>query len=168
MPQPLGGKKPVKLGERLMLAIGIKLVSDRMYYAAVEGSQTSPTLVSKEDVHLPHSDNPGAYVDWAETQLQLLLDRDRPDTVRYKLTTPLAKHVQIFHVYFTLSILHLLAHRSQIECRHVTPSQLKPTNLGASESDTIDVHIKKTFGDQEAPWNQGVREAVAIALMGLD
>ncbi len=150
-----------------MKSLGVKFTINHLYYALVEGTGDTPALVSKDDVMIPSDLLPGEYTDWVETQLALIMDKTGANRISYKLTRTLDTHVQIFHVYFGLAILVNLAYRRGVKCSHVTPASLRPASPGRAKQKAVDEYVNGLFGTRERPWNSGVREAVALAIMGL-
>jgi len=147
---------------------GFKITSNDLFIVTLEGTRSAPVLVAKDSIRLPPNQTPGQFANWAETQLGLILEQEKPDLIIYKLTTPLFKHDQIFRIYFGIAILNLLAYRLRIDIRHLTPTQRQPTAFGLLKSDKVDRYIREFFGGQDSPWNFNVREAASIALLGLD
>ncbi len=147
---------------------GFRLKSKSAFVATVEGNRDNPILVSKENVPFPPDQKPEVFVEWALTQLRLILEREKPDEVAYKLTIGLDSHDQIFHVYYGLGMLNFAARENGIPIKHVAPQSLKPTAFGLPKSGSVDTHIINTFGTQETPWNADIREAVSVALLRLD
>ena len=75
---------------------GFKLVGREMYMASLEGAREAPILVAKESITFPSNQTPGQFTDWAETQFDLILNREKPCQITYKLPTGLDRHQQIF------------------------------------------------------------------------
>lgn len=146
---------------------GFKLVGKEMYIAALEGTRATPVLVAKESITFPSNLNPGQFTDWAETQFDLILSREKPCQITYKLPTGLNKHQQIFSVYFGLAMLNFVAYRKGIPIRHVAPQSLRPRAFGLERLANIDNHIKVLLGPQGHPWNANIREAASVALLEL-
>jgi hypothetical protein len=156
-------------GEDILMSIvsGFKFHSGEAHFVTLKGTKTSPVLVTHETVPFPKGQSPEEFVDWATTQLELILMREKPERIVYKLTGGLEKHSQIFGVYFGLAILNLIAFRTGIEIRHRAPNSIRPKAFGLSKEDSVDDFIKDLFGTQESPWNANIREAASIALLEL-
>jgi len=146
---------------------GFKFLSSEAHLATLEGTRASPILVTNQTVPFPQGQLPGQFADWAVTQFELILKRENPDRIVYKLTAGLDKHSQIFGTYFGLCILNLVAHRASIRIRHVVPTSVRPTAFGLARGDSIDKHIQNLFAPVAPPWNGNIREAASIALLDL-
>lgn len=147
--------------------LGIKFTSTSLHCALIEGNRDNVVLIGKESYGIPHNQSPGEYADWAETQIDLIIQQFSPDQIIYKLTTGLHRHEQIFRIYFGIAILNLIAFKFQIPIGHLTPTQLRATAFGLPRGAIVDQYISNSFPNQESPWNANTREAVAIALRGL-
>lgn len=126
-----------------------------------------PNLTAHDVVALPKSLDPPDFANWAETTFGLLLDKEAPTRVVYKLSAGLQKNIQVFRIYFGLAILNLVAHKKRISIEHVSPTVVRPKAFGLPNSMTIDQHVQALFGDRATPWNAGVREAVAYGMLRL-
>ena len=147
--------------------LGLKFSSTHIYSALVDMVNGNPTLPAKGDHTIPSNQTPGEFADWAETQIDLIVQASQPDQIRYKLTSGLAKHDQIFGIYFAIAILNLAAFKAQVPISYLTPTQLQATAFGLPRRTSLDAYISSLFPNQPSPWNSNVREAVAIALRGL-
>lgn len=147
--------------------LGFKFTSTNLNCALVRRNQNNIDLIEKEAYEIPHNQSPGEFADWAETQIDLIVQSFSPDQIRYKLTTGLQRHEQICRIYFGIAILNLAAFKSQIQISHITPSQLRATAFGLPRGANVDQFISNSFPNQVHPWNSNIREAVAIAMRDL-
>lgn len=143
-----------------------KLTANEMWMVTLEGTKQAPQIATKERVTFPSEQTPGQFTNWAETQFELILNRESPDLVTYKLTAGLKRHNQIFKIYFGLAIINLVCERKGISIKHTSPQALRPTAFGLPRNGNIDAHINNLFSPGP-PWNVSIREAAAMALLEL-
>jgi len=146
---------------------GFKFNSKNAFLVTLEGTREIQNILTKEVLTFPSGQSPARFVEWALTQLELVLDHEKPHTIAYKLSASLDKHDQIFHIYFGLAMLNLAAQHREIPINHVAPQSLRPKAFGLAKLDSVDEYIKAKFSDQSSPWNANIREALSVALLRL-
>lgn len=145
-----------------------KIVTREIVLVTLEGNKNVPILVTHDVIRCPTTLKAPEFTDWAETQFGLLLDKEGPDRIVYKLSSGLQKHEQIFRIYFGLGVLNLVAKRKGIPIRHISPNSVRPKAFGLGAGGDIDQHVQLLFGALQPPWNKGVRETAALAILDLD
>lgn len=128
-----------------------KLVSSAFHFVTLEGTRSAPLLVRKQSVSFPPEQTPGEFADWAETQFKLVLDREKPDRIAYKLTPNLRTLTQILRVYFGLAILNLVAVRSGIRIRHVVPQSCRPAAFGLPKAPRLTATLRDFSAGRQLP-----------------
>lgn len=144
-----------------------KLVTRELCFVTLEGDKVSPELITHDVIPFPLSLDPPTFTDWAETKFGLLLDQVSPNQIIYKLSNGLQRNEQIFHIYYGLGILNLVAKKKNINIRHISPSSIRPKAFGLKKTDDVDMYIQSLFSNPGSPWNKNIREAVAIAILGM-
>lgn len=147
----------------MVTVLGFKYNSKCASWAKLQKADDEFMLLDKGVETFPKKQETSEYTEWAYTHFELLIQRQSPDYIVYKLTSSLDKHEQIFHIYYGLGILNLIARKQDIPIEHIAPQSLRPQYFGLNKSDSLDSYISEYFGIQDSPWNKDVREAISVA-----
>lgn len=149
-----------------MRVTAFRLLSNQMCIVTLEGARDAPQIIANDKIVFPSNHTPEQFTIWAETQFDLILNREEPSLVTYKLTSGLLRYNQIFSIYYGLGILNLICGKKGIDIKHIAPQRIRPKAFGLPENGNIDTFIKNLFSPG-SPWNKCVREAAALALLEL-
>ena len=150
-----------------MTVFGIKFTSKCASWAKLHKNGERFEILEKAVERFPSKQKPCEFTEWANTHFDLLLERQSPNRIVYKLPAGLSTHDQIFHIYFGLAMLNFVARKQGIPIEHMAPQSLRPQLFGLSRLEKVDSYISDYFGEQDTPWNKDIREAVSVALRKL-
>lgn len=149
------------------MVLSINFTTNKFYYVALSGEKSTPKLENKGEMSLPPNYSISQIVDWFEKELELLLDRIKPDKVCYKLVISKSiKNDYITKVYYGQAILNLLCYKEKISITYRT-KWVEPSNLGLPKEANLIAYIDELLGTQSAPWNEDIKKVALMALINL-
>ena len=149
------------------MVLSINFTTNKFYYVALSGEKSTPKLENKGEISLPVNHSIPQIVDWFEKELELLLDRIKPDKVCYKLV--ISKNIKndyITKVYYGQAMLNLLCYKRNISITYIT-KWVEPSKLGLPKEANLIAHIDELLGKPSAPWNEDIKKVALMALINL-
>lgn len=142
-----------------MKVLGIHLQKEKLYYAVIEGSKSSPVLVEKERLCTVSWGNVPEFMDWFETHISQIISTHSPDKISYRLTLD-PKKEQLFTLIMPLGILNLLAHKENIPTKDYTARSYTPSKLGLSRGLDLYSYCDSIFGTPRPYWDKNMKNAI--------
>lgn len=150
-----------------MTSLAFTFSTNDFEYIALTGTKANPTLHTKGKIILPANFDVSQTVAWFETELELLLNNIKPNTVSFRLTIMGVKNNYVFNVFYGQAILNLLCHKKGIPITHVSPASITVNKFNQPKGTNLTTYIEGLLGKQPAPWDKGIKDTALIALINL-
>lgn len=142
-----------------MKILGIHLLKGKFYYAILEGTKVSPTLIHKERLVTVDTNNTPNLLNWYETEFHRIITTYNPDKISYRLTLNPSK-VQILSSIFPLGIINLLSYKSNIPITGYTPQSFVASKLNLPKGTDLMNHCDNIFGQNPPYWDVNMKNAI--------
>jgi hypothetical protein len=150
-----------------MTTIAFTFSTNDFEFVTLTGTKAIPILHSKGKIVLPTNYDIPQTVAWFETELDLLLNNIKPDSVSYRLTVVNVTNSYVSNVYYGQGILNLLCHKKSIRISHTSPSSITPNKFNQPQGTNLSAYIEGLLGKQPSPWDKGIKDTALIALKNL-
>ena len=150
-----------------MSIIGFTFSTTAIYVCSLSGTKTQPILERKIKLSLPQNYNAEKLTEWFETELSLILNKENPSHVTYRLTFSNISHNYITHVFFAQAILNLLCSKRNVKIEHTSPSSIVPSKFNLPKGTGLRKHIDSLLGNPSNPWDVKMRDNALMTLIYL-
>jgi Holliday junction resolvasome RuvABC endonuclease subunit len=150
-----------------MTTIAFTFSTNDFEYISLTGTKANPTLQAKGTIALPENTSIPQTVAWFESELEVLLNKIKPDVAGYKLTVMKVTNNYVSSVFYGQAILNLLCHKKNIQIAHISPASLTATKFNQPKGTNLTIYIEELLGKQPAPWNKGIKDTALMALLNL-
>ncbi len=150
-----------------MITIGITFSTNYFLVCVLEGSKAGATIKYKEKLTLP-SVNTAEMTEWFETELNLILNRENPDSATYRLAISNVKNATVTKVYYGQAIYNLLCFKKNINIDHTSPASIVPSKFGLKKGANLYDFIDNALGSQSSPWDIKMKDTALMTFMLLD
>lgn len=148
-----------------MKSLGFIFSTNDFRCVALEGSLTAPLFIEKQKIIYPQSNNVSETIVWLETQLNLLIDKYKPDIVGHRATLNMTKFNQVQRTYYAESILYLICGKMNIRVEHFFKQSIVPRKFNLPKGADLFNFIDETIGQHNPYWDDITRTAALIALL---
>jgi hypothetical protein len=145
-----------------MKVLGIHIATGQLRYSVLEGTKSTPSLLTKDRLLTPDPKDVPALMDWFETQFNLLLSQSNPDRIAYRLTLA-PKKDQLITSSFPVGILTLIAHRSNVPINSYVAGNFVASRLGLPKGMDIYAYCDSIFGLHPPYWDTNQKHAILAA-----
>ncbi len=149
-----------------MKIIGFNFTKNDFRYSILEGDIKNPRFVSKEKIVYPEYETP-ELMEWLETQLNLIIDKHKPNKVGYKISLPgfsgSLDVPQITKTYYAQAILNLSCRKKMIVITHFTNQAINGKKLGLTNDVDLSKHVDDILGLHPPHWDKATKYAVLVA-----
>ena len=139
-----------------------------LYICSLTGSRKNPVMVYKDRLSLPTTYSIPQMVEWFEKELSLILEREAPQLISYKLTITHVTNAFVSKVYYGQAILNLLAVKKSIPIQHTSPSSITPSKFNLPKGANLRTHADDVFKNPSSPWDDKMRDTSLISLILLN
>lgn len=148
-----------------MTALAFTFSTNGLYYVALEGTKAKPIFQSKDKISLPESLSIPELVSWFETQLEILINRIKPDNVSYKLTINNVTISMVNNCYYGQAILISLCYKKSLQISHTSPSAVVSSKFGLAKNYDLHSYIDQAIGTHPPYWDSKMKDTALISLM---
>lgn len=150
-----------------MSILGFTFSTTGIYLCSISGTKTEPILDRKLKLNLPKNLQVEQLVEWFETELSLILNKDKPSYVTYRLSFSNVNHNYITHVFYGQAVLNLLCSKQNINISHTSPSSIVPSKFDLPKGADLRQYIDVLLGSPANPWDIKMRDNALMTLIYL-
>jgi len=147
-----------------MEVIAFTFSTTGIYICALQGTKQNPILKSKNKLSLPTNYSTAQTVEWFETELNLILNREKPSLATYKLTISNVNHNFVNKVFYGQAILNLLCVKNNITIDHTSPSSIVTSKFNLPKGTDLQAYIDQLLNSPANPWDVKMKDTALMAL----
>jgi len=147
-----------------MEVIAFTFSTTGIFFCVLHGTKTEPVLKTKNKLNIPANYSTADIVEWFETELSLILNREKPSTVTYKLTISNVNHNFVNKVFYGQAILNLLCAKSNIKIDHTSPSSIVTSKFNLPKGADLYKYIDELLESPGNPWDAKMKDTALMAL----
>lgn len=125
-----------------------------------------PIIIEKNKITLPSTMNWDSVDDlmyWFETQLELIIDKHRPDVISHKISITLNTLDQIKFSCYPQAILNLIAKKRSIPIKSFSSQWINASKFGMPKKTDVFEHTTAVLWEHPPYWDKAMKEAVLVA-----
>lgn len=149
-----------------MIVIGFNFTTNGIYICGIGGKKTTPSIKYKNKIALPNY-GVAELTEWFETELTLILKREKPNVVTYRLTINNITNVYVSKVYYGQAILNLLCAKENIHIEHTSPSSITYGKFNLTKGADLQEYVDMLFQSPNSPWDGKMKDTALMALIHL-
>jgi len=150
-----------------MSILGFTFTTTGIYLCSISGTKLEPVLNRKLKLNLPQNLQVEQLVEWFETELSLILNKDKPSYVTYRLTFSNISHNYIANVFYGQAILNLLCSKRSIGISHTSPASIVASKFNLPKDADLRKYIDLILGSPANPWDAKMRDNALMTLIYL-
>jgi hypothetical protein len=149
-----------------MITIGFNFAKNDFRYAVLDGKSPLPIILDKGKIVYPSMDVP-ELMEWFETQLSLILDKNKPDIIAHKISLTLPSLDQIKYSCYPQAILNLISRKKNIKIQSFSSQGINATKFGLPKKSDVFAYLDTIIGKHPPHWDKPTKEAVLVAWFNL-
>lgn len=150
-----------------MKIIGFNFTQNNFRFCVLDGEASPPTIIEKNKIIYPNNMETDDLMEWFETQLSLIIDKNTPNHISYKISLNLNTLEQIRSSCYPQAILNLLAKKKGIPISNYSTQAINATKFGQPKQTDVFGYIDKIIGTHPPHWDKATKEAVLVAWFNL-
>lgn len=147
-----------------MEVIAFTFSTTGIFLCGLHGTKTEPVLKTKNKLSIPTNYTTAEMVEWFETELSLILNREKPSAVTYKLTISNVNHNFVNKVFYGQAILNLLCAKNNIKIEHTSPSSIVASKFNLPKGSDLYKYIDELLDSPGNPWDAKMKDTALMAL----
>jgi Holliday junction resolvasome RuvABC endonuclease subunit len=150
-----------------MKAIGLNFTKNDFRFCVLEKGTTNPSLINKNKIVYPKSMNIPDLMQWFETNIDQIIDENKPDIIAVKVSHEVTKVEQIQRSVYPEAILYLIAKKRNININHYTSMGINATKFGQKREVEVYDYVDETLGKHPPYWDRPTKDALLVAWFSL-
>lgn len=150
-----------------MIIIGFNFTKNDFRFCVLDGLTKPPTIVEKNKIVYPNNMETADLMEWFETQLSLIVDKQQPNLISYKISLNIKTLDQIKASCYPQAILNLIAKKRNISINSYSSQAINATKFGQPKKTDVFSYIDPIIGTHPPYWDKQTKEAVLVAWFNL-
>lgn len=150
-----------------MKVIGFNFTKNDFRFCVLDGTTTPPEIIEKNKIIYPNNMNTADLMEWFETQLSLIIDKNNPNQISHKISLNLTTLDQIKTSCYPQAILNLIAKKKNIFTNNYSSQAINATKFGQPKKTDVFKYIDTIIGTHPPYWDKPTKEAVLVAWFNL-
>lgn len=150
-----------------MVAAAFTFSKSGLYTCVLEKQNDQLSIKFKEKITLPQNHSTPEITEWFDTELNLIIKREKPDFVTYKLTINNITNDFVSKVFYGQAVLNLICAKSNIKIEHTSPSSIVNSKFKLPKGANLHEYIDNILDHPTSPWDSKMRDTALMALKDL-
>lgn len=150
-----------------MITIGFNFSKNDFRFCVLDGKTNPPIIIEKNRIVYPNSMETADLMEWFETQLSLIIDKNQPNLISHKISLNLTTLDQIRSSCYPQAILNLVAKKKNIKINSYSSQAINATKFGQTKKTDVFTYIDPIIGTHPPYWDKPTKEAVLVAWFNL-